>query len=172
MVEARASDLVLEQPVARVLRIGAVSPHDQQQVERGFSRLSAESRHLRYGLPLFDPGRTLDLVASTGEGRHFALGACTRSDGEPVGVARYVRAGGCGEVAVTVVDAWQGQGVGSLLLDELLRHARARGIRCLRASVIADNRRAIRLARRFGARLVPGETRGMFEYELPLAPDS
>jgi acetyltransferase len=85
-----------------------------------------------------------------------------------VGVVRYVRDGDLAEVAVTVVDAWQGRGVGTVLLDALLGHARKHGVSRLWASVMVENGRAIRLARRFGAQRRPISTVGVVEYELPL----
>jgi RimJ/RimL family protein N-acetyltransferase len=69
-------------------------------------------------------------------------------------------------VAVTVADDWQGNGVGSRLLDALLREACQRGLTKLTASVRLENRRAIRLARRFGT---PSgrPVGGWAEFEIP-----
>ena len=52
------------------------------------------------------------------------------------------------EVAFVVQDGWQGQGLGRLLLRELLAAAEARGIRKFRAYVLADNRRMLQLLSR------------------------
>jgi len=53
------------------------------------------------------------------------------------------------EVAFVVLDAWQGKGIGVVLLKELLAAAAARGIRRFVAYVLADNIRMLDLLRRF-----------------------
>jgi RimJ/RimL family protein N-acetyltransferase len=53
------------------------------------------------------------------------------------------------EVAFVVQDAWQGKGLGTIMLGELLAAAAARGITRFRAYVLADNSRMLDLLRRF-----------------------
>jgi len=66
-------------------------------------------------------------------------------------VARFVRlAQDVAEPAVSVVDEWQGRGVGSLLLDEIAHRARQEGIRYFAAPVLAQNETAIALLSRLG----------------------
>jgi len=55
------------------------------------------------------------------------------------------------EVAFVVQDGWQGKGLGTLLFQEVLRAATARGVRRFRAWVLADNRRMLDLIVRFGS---------------------
>ena len=52
------------------------------------------------------------------------------------------------EVAFVVQDGWQGQGLGSILLDEVLRAAVARGVPRFRAFVLAENHRMLGLLAR------------------------
>ena len=52
------------------------------------------------------------------------------------------------EVAFVVQDAWHGRGLGTILLDAVLRAAVARGVRQFRAFVLADNRRMLGLLAR------------------------
>lgn len=52
------------------------------------------------------------------------------------------------EVAFVVQDGWQGRGLGSILLDEVLRAAVARGVQRFRAFVLADNHRMLGLLAR------------------------
>jgi ribosomal protein S18 acetylase RimI-like enzyme len=68
-----------------------------------------------------------------------------------VGGARYVAAGpGCAETAFMVIDAWQGRGIGGLLLRHLISLAREAGLKELTAEVLPNNAAMLRLFRRFG----------------------
>ena len=50
-----------------------------------------------------------------------------------------------------VADGWQGLGLGSLLLEEILRAGEQRGVHQFSADVLTDNRRALRLLTRHTA---------------------
>ena len=88
---------------------------------------------------------------------------------ELVAVARYepTREPEVAEVAFVVQDAWQGKGLGRLLLRELLAAAGTRGIRRFRAYVLADNVRMLRLLSRhtriLERRTASGVTELLFE---------
>jgi acetyltransferase len=80
-----------------------------------------------------------------------------------VGVARYVRddgieAPGC-DFALVVADAWQGRGVGELLLRRLLDAAVDDGIRVVAGITLSTNTGMLKLAKRLGfeARREPGD---------------
>jgi len=80
---------------------------------------------------------------------HEALIAIDMRDGEAIGVARYIRiAPRTAELAVTVVDDWQGHGVGSLLLRQLAKRARRADIDRFVAVTVAGNEPALRLLAR------------------------
>ena len=103
---------------------------------------------------------------------HEALGALDHAGGRGVGVARYVRDTGdphAAEIAVTVVDDWQGRGLGTELLARLSGRARAAGIHRFTALVSADNQAAAGLMRGARGDVVRRE-HGTVEYEIPLAP--
>jgi GNAT superfamily N-acetyltransferase len=75
---------------------------------------------------------------------HEALGALNHADGRGVGIARYVCAADdpqAAEIAVTLIDDWQGRGLGTELVAQLSECARSEGIRRFTALVAADNRR-------------------------------
>lgn len=102
---------------------------------------------------------------------HEALGALDHARGGGVGIARYVRDREdphAAEIAVTVIDGWQGRGLGTELLARLSERACQEGIRRFTAAVAADNAAMTGLLRNLGADLV-GREFGTLEYEMALA---
>jgi GNAT superfamily N-acetyltransferase len=103
---------------------------------------------------------------------HEALGALDHADGRGVGIARYVRDADdpqAAEIAVTVIDDWQGRGLGTELVAQLSERARSEGIRRFTALVAPDNPAMARLLRNVQADLVRREP-GALEYEITLGP--
>jgi acetyltransferase len=73
---------------------------------------------------------------------HEALVAVDPASGQSVGVARYVRdreQRDSAEIAVAVLETWQGQGLGKALMRRLAAHAREQGITRFTALMLADN---------------------------------
>ncbi|MET0851597.1 MAG: GNAT family N-acetyltransferase [Candidatus Rokuibacteriota bacterium] len=91
------------------------------------------------------------ILADVDHDRRAAIVAAD-PEGELIGVARYGTEPGAdeAEIAVVVQDAWQGRGLGTILLSALLDHAVSRGITKFLAYVLADNHRMLRLVGRQG----------------------
>ena len=90
-----------------------------------------------------------------------------------VGVARFVRLDDrqAAELAVTVIDAYQGRGLGTLLLEAVAAEAVRHGITRFEGDVLIGNTAMRTLLRRAGARFGPGEDGVLrFELDLPLSP--
>ena len=89
---------------------------------------------------------------------------------EIVAVARYDGRPGAGtaEVAVTVEDAWQHQGIGRRLTKRLARRAVDHGIESFTASVLADNRPALGLLRKLSPDASVHFDGGGYEASMPL----
>jgi len=88
-----------------------------------------------------------------------------------VGLARYVRWKGdpqSAELAVAVVDDWQGKGVGTRLASALAERAREEGISIFTAIVLADNDPMLSLARELGDVRVLNRDRGTVELAIDL----
>lgn len=137
--------------------LAPLGPGDAAGLRAGFAQLSAESRKRRF----LHPKATLSdaelrYLTHVDQRDHLAWGAHDLSV-KPVagiGVARCIRMPDdprSAEVALTVVDAYQGRGVGRLLLERLAAAARRQGIHHFRASAAADNPGALALARHCGA---------------------
>jgi hypothetical protein len=89
----------------------------------GFARLSARSRQLRFLTPKkgLSPAE-LRYFTDVDHYDHEALGALDHPGGRGVGVARYVRDADdpqAAEIAVIIIDDWQGQGLGAELVAQL-----------------------------------------------------
>jgi GNAT superfamily N-acetyltransferase len=99
---------------------------------------------------------------------HEAMVALDEHVREGLGVAHYVRSperAGAAEVAPTVIDDWQGRGLGTLLLEVISARARQEGIKTFTALMLAENRTMRDLLDRLGPVRVIDEERGTVEVE-------
>ncbi len=152
----------------RRIEVRQIGPEDRDALARGFERLGAESRYLRFFGPLdrLSDGQ-LTYLTDVDHHDHEALVAVDEETGEGVGVARFVRiAEGVAEPAVAVADDWQRHGIGTRLLDELSDRAREEGIHEFLASVLADNVAAIAVLGHLGQTHIVNHGR---ELELRIA---
>jgi len=130
----------------RVVVLRPVTPAAKPLIAAAMLRLSPESSRRRFFTPRFQlSDRELDRLTDLDGVDRYAIGATVvLPDGgaEGIGVARYARdpdAPRAAEAAVLVVDAYQGLGLGKLLLRRLAAAALARGIDRLRGIVLRDN---------------------------------
>jgi len=162
-VELRGGEVVLVRPV---------QPGDRALFAAGFERMSGESRYRRfmsYKKHLSD--RELDFFTRLDHERHEAIGAIDVATGEGVGVARMHRAEDDPEVAeaaVTIVDDWQGRGLGSLLLGRLTSRAGELGVKRFEATLFTTNRAMLRLFERLGCMKARREGLDVLEIDVEL----
>jgi GNAT superfamily N-acetyltransferase len=127
--------------------IRLVGPADRELLRRGFDDLSPASRYLRFfGAKSDLSDDELAHLTDLDGIDHFALGAVREGpDGlEGLGVARFIRDPAnpeLAEAAVTVKDAVQGLGLGTLLLTRLAAAARERGVTRFSGEFLAANER-------------------------------
>jgi GNAT superfamily N-acetyltransferase len=108
-------------------------------VDTVFAGMSEESRRLRFHLPMNRMPASIrgELIRIDGCARAAVV---ARADGRPVGIARIAAVSAVeAELAVAVVDQWQGRGVGSRLLHEAVNRAAGLGYRHVVAEVLAEN---------------------------------
>jgi RimJ/RimL family protein N-acetyltransferase len=172
-VAARTSEICLKDG-SRVLLRPAV-PSDRQTLVEAFERLSPESRYRRFFAPMkvLSPS-LLDYLMSMDYVDHFAWAALSAEpglDGKPVGagVSRYIRLEDpvAAEMAVTVVDDWQGKGLGRVLTDALVLEALENGITRFEGDVLVENGSMQELLRRTGAHFRP-EGPGVLRFSIDL----
>jgi len=152
------------------IHIRQLRDSDRRLLLRGFRRLTPESRYRRFLAPtpkLFEG--TVRYLVEIDHRNHEALIALDEQRNEGVGVARYVRDAArpdAAEVAVTVVDDWQGRGLGTLLLEGITMRAREKGVDTFTAPMLVGNRQMMHLLGRLGAVRVVDRAAGIVEVEV------
>jgi RimJ/RimL family protein N-acetyltransferase len=130
---------------------------DRDALNAGYESLSPESRRSRFlsGVPHLTDAMLDHLVDEVDGVDHVALAFVVLDEdnvGTPVAVARMIRYEdhpADADLAVTVLDAWQGRGVATALLAELVRE-RPVGVNRVVTTVAADNEASLAMLRRLG----------------------
>ena len=145
---------------------------DGELLRAGFERLGEQSRYRRFLAPKRSLSSSeLTYLTDVDHVDHEAIGALDVATGEGVGVARYIRLPDrpdAAEAAVTVVDEWQGRGVGRLLLDRLVARAEANGIERFCASMLITNRVMRHMLERIGDLEVIRQGEGSVDVDVEL----
>lgn len=157
---------------ADALEVRPIAPDDKQALLEGFERLGEQSRYRRFLTPhgTLTPAE-LTYLTEVDHHDHEALVATDPVTGEGVGVARYVRSSedpAVAELAVAVVDDWQGRGVGTRLVSALAERARQEGITSFTALVLAENEPMLSLLEELGRVRVLRSEAGAVELTVEL----
>jgi GNAT superfamily N-acetyltransferase len=154
----------------RSIEIRAVRRDDEAQMLAAFARTSPRSVHRRFfgaKKGFSDSEKAFYLNVDFVD--HVALVATVEQNGrsEIVGGARYVvTEPGIAEVAFTVIDEFQGKGIGSALMRHLILLARTASIKQLVADVLPDNAAMTIIFRRCGLPATITKTRGLVHVRL------
>ena len=171
-IEARsyAVDEVLRDGSA--IRIRAVRPDDKARLLAHFAGLSAKTRYFRFfghkrQLTAEDLARytELDFI------RHVGLAATSWQKGHKrfLGIGRYIRkeeVSSRAEIALAVLDEYQGAGIGPVLIRHLGRIAHESGITEFEADVLGDNSRMLGVLRKSGCILYHTNGAGIVHFTL------
>jgi GNAT superfamily N-acetyltransferase len=134
-----------------------LGPQHRQVLTDAFGRLSERSRYLRFMAPISHLSSSdLDYLTDLDMVERFAWALLV--EGEPAGVGRYARtttAPSSVEVGITVLDEYQGRGLGRLLIQALAVVARNGGFATFEFEVLAENRPMISVLERLGVALDP-----------------
>lgn len=125
-----SSELRLRLRDESVVVVRPIRADDKQAIEAAFARLSEQSRYQRFMTSISElSGSQLRYLTEVDHHDHEALVAFDAEGEEGVAVARFVRLadGHNAEAAVTVVDDWQGKGLGTALCNLLAERAREEG---------------------------------------------
>lgn len=156
----------------RRAEIRALKPTDRAALLTAVGHMSEEARYRRF----FAPKRTftekeLDFYLNVDFVQHVALVAVVDGAGGPViaGGGRYIVSEPArAEVAFSVDDAHQGQGIGSALMRHLVAIARAAGLKELVAEVLPDNAAMLKVFERCGLAMTTRREAGVVHVTLAL----
>jgi len=147
----------------RELLIRWVRPYDRDGLAAALDMMSDKALYQRFFMPIKQlTDRQLEFFTNVDQVDHIAWGILDTDHPHipGLGIARCVRDQEyphIAEAAVTVPDAFQGQGFGTLLLAILHLSAARNKIHILRSIVLNDNHSFIRLLKSLGGVSSPGE---------------
>jgi RimJ/RimL family protein N-acetyltransferase len=133
--------------------IRAMRPDDKERLAKAFLHLQPQTIRTRFFYPKKtlseDDLRWLDEIS---HGNHVGLVATVPSGREEliIGEGSYAVLGRTAEIGFTVVDAWQGGGIASRLLQHLASSARDQGVGEFEAYVLQENEPMLTVFRRSG----------------------
>jgi GNAT superfamily N-acetyltransferase len=156
------------------LEIRPIEPGDKAALAAAVDQSSDEAVYRRFLNP---HGRLtaseLRYLTEVDHRDHEALLAVDPGSSKSVGVARYVRdheRRDRAEIAVAVLETWQGRGVGKALLHRLADRARDEGITQFTALMLSDNRPMRRLLADLGTTRLLSSEAGAVELAVDLYP--
>lgn len=150
-----------------------IRPEDRAKLEQGLQWLSPRSRYMRFHTQVDRLTRTqLDYLVNVDHADHEALVALDpdRPDQPGVAVARYIRLPEephVAEAAITVIDSYQGRGIGTALIGLLEQLAHQRGITTFRNYVLAENTAMLQIFRELDGEVVR-ESAGLYRVDVPV----
>ncbi|MGC5029688.1 GNAT family N-acetyltransferase [Micromonospora sp. DT229] len=156
----------------RTVQLRPIQPSDAPAIVAMHARFSERTRYLRYFSPYPRiPERDLQRFVNVD---HVDREAFVVLAGERiVAVGRYERLGPAApdaEVAFVVEDAYQGRGIGSVLLEHLADAARRAGIVNFVAEVLPANGAMLRVFADFGYQVQQQFADGVVHLTFPIAP--
>lgn len=140
-----------------------VRPEDEPELAALYSRLGPETMYQRFFAVMARPPPSwAHILTKVDYDRRMAIVAIG-PDSELIAVARYDydEAAKEAEIAIVVQDQWQGKGLGTVMMTELLTYATTKGIHRFRAHVLSENRRMLDMLARLGVILERRTERGV-----------
>ncbi|HKX18763.1 MAG TPA: GNAT family N-acetyltransferase, partial [bacterium] len=148
---SRETDVVLRD--GSTLHVRPIRPDDESGLLGFYAALSPEARLMRFFSPLSDAGLEQQVRRDVAVDHARRVGLVGTHGGRDQIVAEASYAAGDGdhaEVAFAVADAYQGRGIGTILLGQLAEIAAGHGIHEFQALVLPDNQRMIEVFREAG----------------------
>ena len=154
------------------IEIRALKPADRNALLRAVARASDRSLYRRFfGVRREFSDEQVREFVDVDFQNQVALVAVSHENGREVIVAgaRYiVAAPGTAEIAFTVIDAYQRQGIASVMLRHLAALARAAGLETFLAEVLPENSAMLRVFERSGLKMRETRDGGVVHVTLQL----
>lgn len=142
----------------REVVIRPIRSSDESAERLFFDSLSSETKHLRFMRYVRSVNKELiHFFTHIDYERHMAF-VCEANLGvgsELVGEARYIVEGTACEFSVVIADGWHKTGIANLLMDALIDHARARGLRTMEGLVLRENHHMLNFVKGLGFEVHP-----------------
>jgi RimJ/RimL family protein N-acetyltransferase len=136
------------------IEVRALRPGDRNALRRAIARASDQSLYRRFfGIKREFSDAEVSTFVDVDFKNTVALVAVSHKSAREIimGGARYILLRpGAAEIALTVLDEFQRQGIGGIMLRHLVALARAAGLSTLIAEVLADNTAMLRVFERSG----------------------
>src|SRR6266511_3593370 len=164
----READVALRD--GTTVRVRPAGPSDAPGMERLLRGLSEESRYLRFFSSAVDLPRMVAWATQVDHQRRDGLVATTGTEGRILAHAGWEREGQRSEraeVALVIDDAFQGRGLGTLLLGQLAESARAQGVELFTAEVLPGNYQMLQVFRDSGFAVRIRSEPGVISVEAP-----
>jgi GNAT superfamily N-acetyltransferase len=154
MIEPRSYSTTEHLRDGRQVEIRALRPDDKDDMLAAIGRTGSQSLQRRFFVSKRGfSEREIAFFTKIDFDKHVALVALAEEDGHKaiVGGGRYVVTDpGTAEMAFTVIDDYQGQGLGTLLMRHLAVVAREAGLKELIAEVLPENTAMRKVFDKFG----------------------
>ena len=162
------SDVVLRDGSTALIR--PAQPSDARRVEDYLIGLSPETRRLRFWSQAVNVTELAQRIVDVDYRDHLTLLVLSGGDeGTMIAGAQYHRMdAGRAELGLSVADAYQGRGIGSILLGQMAQAALANGVSTFVAEVLAENHRMINVFRASGFPVTLRAEPGSIEVEFPI----
>jgi acetyltransferase len=144
----------------RTVTIRPIRAEDEMRTREFFDHLSEDARRMRfmkYVRSLSD--KMIHFFTDIDYQKHMAFVCEAEVEGKPtlVGEARYVANadGRSCEFGVVIADEWHGSGIAGLLMEALIRAARAQRLDTMEGLVLRDNHDMLKFVRALGFEAAP-----------------
>jgi len=140
------------------VRVRPVAPTDAPHLQELIRRTDPDDIRMRFMHAMKQlPDKLAARLSQIDYAREMAFLAIDETDGAVLGVSRLVADANNerAEYAVIVRTDWKGRGLGYALMNRLIEHARARGLRELFGEVLGENTRMLKMCRELGFEVAP-----------------
>jgi RimJ/RimL family protein N-acetyltransferase len=145
----------------RAVCLRTIRPSDEAQIREGITEMSDRSRYLRFFSAFREPPESIVKRLSAVDGHdHIGWGAILLDGNEypPIAAAHAIRSddnASLGELAIAVLDEYQGLGLARTIIAAVLLDCLDEGLVALEMQVLGENNAATALVMSLGAKRKP-----------------